>query len=450
MRAVRLVMLAVVVLALASYIYFVERHAPTTDEVKQRADKVFPTLDQSKVQRVIVTNSHGRFELANEKGDWKLKAPLADDANQAAVTSLLGSLTSLKSERTLDAKDIKLADYGLEQPGLHVQAVTEDGIAFQLTLGAEMPLGSSRAALTSADKVLLVNKYIASDLEKDLSGWRSDQLVRIYSNDVAAVNLTYSGVRVALAHTGTTWSLTEPVADLADRERADGLINDLGAARIKEFVDQPQSLGALGLEPRRFDITLLRRGENAPPILLEFGDEREVGGSRLVACKRADRVFWVEASAVSKLTAQPTEWRARKLVQLDTWSADSLELEAGPAKVALERKEGQWHAGPTEVEFSTVSSRLNILANLQVQAFDQPRPAAAALGKLKVAVSGGTTIEATFFPGTTGSQTLAVVPGRPGALAVESAQVNDLLADPAALARPRPTAVPSPMPSPAK
>jgi hypothetical protein len=446
MRSGRLAILALVVLALAAYIYFVERHTPTTDELKERTNKLFPTLDQAKVQRLVITNTHGRFELAKEKDDWKLKAPLADDANEGAVTSLLGSLTSLGSERTLEAKDVKLADYGLDKPPLQLQAFGEGGISTQLKLGREMPLGTTRAALTAGDKVYLINKYIATDLDKDLAGWRSDQLVRVNSGEVAAANITYSGVRVAVAHTGSTWTLTEPVTDLADRERAEGLINDLAAARIKEFVDTPPALATLGLEPRRIEVTLVRRGGNSAPIVLQFGNERDVTGAKQVACKRADRVFWVEATAIKGLQGKPSDWRAGKLVQLDTWSADSFELEAGGAKALIERKDGVWRAGAVEVDFTTVSNRLNTLSSLEVAAFDQPKPTGQALGKVKVAVSGGAAVEAAFYPGIGPAQTLAVVVGRPGALAVDRAKVNDLLADPVVLTKAKPT--PTPMPSP--
>ena len=61
MRLGRLIVLAVVVLGLGAYIYFVERHEPTTDELKQRADKVFPLLEQDNARRIVVVNPKGRF-----------------------------------------------------------------------------------------------------------------------------------------------------------------------------------------------------------------------------------------------------------------------------------------------------------------------------------------------------------------------------------------------------
>ena len=179
MRLSRLILLALVVLGLGAFIYFFERHQPTTDESKERADKLFATLDQGKVKRIVVVNPQGQFELAREKDAWKLVKPLADDANQGAVTGLLGSLTSLKAERTLKASEVKLADFGLVTPPLQVTLEDEAAKTTTLKLGNDMPLGSQRAAMTDGPDVYIIPKYVAADLEKGLAAWRSDQLVQV-------------------------------------------------------------------------------------------------------------------------------------------------------------------------------------------------------------------------------------------------------------------------------
>lgn len=449
MRLSRLILLAVVVLGLGAFIFFFERHEPTTDEARDRVDKLFATLDQSKVKRVVVQNPQGVFEILKEKETWKLVKPLADEANAGAVTSLLGSLASLKAERTFKASEVKLADYGLASPSLQVSVTDEAGKTCTLKLGNDLPLGSQRAAMTDGSAVYIVNKVVASDVEKGLSGWRSDQLVQVAAGEVAALTITHSGQRVALSHTGNLWRLTDPVADLADRERAEGLLADLGGARIKEFVDTPPPLRELGLDPRGLDLTVVRRGENAAPIQLDFGTRRTKDGVEQIACKRGDRVLWVEAKGIEKATANLADWRARKLVAVESWDQDKLEIEAGGSKAVMERKDGEWKAGSTDLDFNTVNSRLVLLGELQVQAFDQPTPTGVARGRVKVVSSAGTESEATFFPGAVAGQALAVVKGRTGAMIVEETKVKELLADPAALVRPTPTAAPAtPAPTP--
>lgn len=440
MRPARLVLLALVVLGIGAYIVFVERHAPTTDELAERKDKLFAALDQDKARRVVVDNTHGHFELEKQNGDWRLVAPVADDANQGAVSSLLSSLRFLKAERTLDAKTLVLKDYGLDPPALSVTVEDEKGSRTTLKLGQEMPLGNTRAALTDGTNVFIVNKYIASDLDRDVTGWRSDQLVQVWASDVASLTVVSPAGRVALAHSGNVWTLTEPFADLADRDRAEGLVSDINAARIKEFLDASPDLAALGLAQPRAEVTIVRKDK--PPVKLEFGAEREKDGSRQVACRRGERVFWVDANAAARTQAPAAEWRSPYLVRLDTWAVQSLEIASGTVSAKLERKDGQWQAAGGEVDSAAVSRRLNTLADLKVVRFDVPKPAGTPLGTVKATVSDGATVEASFFPGATEGERVAVVPGRAGALAVDASRVAELLDNPAALATPLATPTP--------
>ncbi|MGE5236578.1 MAG: DUF4340 domain-containing protein [Acidobacteriota bacterium] len=448
MRLGRLIALAVVVLGLGAYIYFYERHQPTTEERAERADKLLPDFQQDKATRIEITNSHGRFELTKEKNDWKLVKPITDDANSGAVTGLLSNLANLKAERTLAAKDVKRADYGLEKPQLVATVATEGGKTYTVKLGGELPLGNTRAAETSGDDVYIVSKWIASDLDRDLSGWRSTDLVRLLSPDIASLTVRGPEGRVALAHAGGTWTITEPFPDLADRDRAEGLVGDLNSAKIKEFVDTPGDLAALGLAPSKLDITIVRK--EGAPLQLAFGDEREQNKVKELACKRGDRVFWVEANAVSHAETAPEGWRSKKLVALDTWNADRLEIDEGKVKVALERKDGLWKANGAEVDSGAVSRRLEDLADLEITSFGVPRPGGPELGKVTVKVESGSDVQATFYPGAAPTEAVASVPGRTGLMLVDGVKVRQLLADPAELAKPKPTPTPVPKSTPAE
>jgi len=445
MRPARLVLLALVVLGVGAYIFFVERHQPTTDQLAERKDKLFAELDQDKVRRVVIDNTHGHFELEKEGSEWRLVAPVADDANQGAISSLLSTLRYLKAERTLQGQGLDLKGYGLAPAALTVKVEQEGGKLFTLKVGSEMPLGNTRAATTDGAAVYIVNKYVASDLDRELSGWRSDQLVSVYSSDVAALTVVSPAGRVALAHSGGVWTLTEPFADLADRDRAEGLVSDLNAARIKEFLDAPGELAGLGLVPPRAELTIIRKDK--PPLKLEFGLEREKDGSKQVACRRGERVFWVDANAATRTAAAPAEWRSSYLVRLDSWAVEKLEIGAGGKAVRLERSEGVWKAGGVEVDGDAVARRLNLLADLKVVRFDVPVPSGPPLGTVKATSNDGRVVEASFFAGSAAGEQVAVVVGRTGAFGVDAARVSEVLADPAALAAPRATPTPAPSPT---
>lgn len=436
MRLGRLIALAVVVLGLFAFIWFYERKQPTTEELKEREGKLFPLMETDKVHALRIRNAHGEFEFKKEGNNWQLKRPVQDEANQWAVSGLLSQLASLKAERTLPRAEVKLADYGLEKPERWVEASDVAGRTFKVSFGSELPLGTSAAALTDGAHVFLVSKWILSDLDKDLAGWRSNELLSFFTSDVNAVTVVGPTGRWAAARAGNLWQLTEPVADLAEREEVEGVLSDLSGARIKEFLDEGADLAALGLGTPRFTVTLVRK--EGSPLSLAFGHERDMEGSRQVACKRGERVFWVDASATSHLAKEPSAFRSGKLLQFSTWQVDTLELERGKEKIVVKRKEGVWRSDKGEVDSGPVLSRLNTLSELKVLAFDQPEPEGEPMGRVHLVGQEGLDVTVSLYPSSKQGELLAVVKGRPKALAVDKAKAEEVLSGVAELATPKP------------
>lgn len=437
MRLGRLIALALVVFGLFAFIWFYERKKPTTEELKEREGKLFPAMETDKVQTLRIRNTHGEFAFKKEGDSWQLTRPVQDQANQWAVSGLLSQLASLKAERTLPRSEVKLADYGLDKPERWVEASDTTGRTFKVSFGSELPLGNTVAALTDGSQVLLVSKWVLSDLDKDLDGFRSNELLSFLSSDVNAVTVVGPAGRWAAARAGHSWQLTEPVADLADREEVEGVLSDLSGARIKEFLDEGADVAALGLQAPRFTVTLVRK--EGSPLTLAFGLERDKEGSKQVACRRGERVFWVDASATGHLAKEPAAFRSAKLLQFSSWQVDKLEIQRGKAKVTVERKEGIWRSDRGEVDSGPVFSRLNTLSELKVLAFDQPEPGGEPVGSVHLVGQEGLSVTASFYPAAKPEEILAVVQGRPKALAVDRAKVEEVLSGVEELAKPKPT-----------
>lgn len=441
MRLARLLLLALVTLGLFSFIYFYERKKPSTQELRERQGKIFPDLVSDKITKLTVHNRNGQFEFSKEEGIWKLVAPIKDDADQGALSSLLSQLVGLKAERTIPTGEVKLSDYGLDTPERWVEAKDETGKSYKVSFGRELPLGDNAPALTDGSQVFLISKWILSEVDKDLAAFRSANLVPFSTVDVNAVTVTSPQGRLVAARSGSFWSLTEPVSDFADREEVEGILTDLSGSRIKQFLDEGGDLQTLGLANPSFTVTLVRK--QGAPLTLAFGAEKEEGGSKQVACQRGERLFWVEATATSHLAKKPQQFRSHKLLPFSTWQVDKLVLERGSEKLEVERKEGRWQSkGGGEVD--SVFTWLNTLADLKVLAFDQPQPAGAPLGKVHLSGQDELNLEASFFLDAQPGQVLAVVKGRPNALAVDRAKVEEVLAGVGAMAKGTPAPNPTP------
>jgi len=445
MRNRNLIILALIVVALGAYIYFHERHLPTTEERRQQADALFPDLERDEVAGLEIRNTHGTFRIAKRGDEWHLVEPIAYPADESSVSSLLGSLESLKAERTLAEGEVDPKSYGLDAPSITVKASTADGATSSLEVGDEAALGSNRAVRRNGEpSVILVSGWFVRDLDKPLDGWRSRDVVKIAADDVASLTVLAGSARIQLVRQAESWHLLEPLDDVADQDHVRNLIADLDALRVEEFLDDPPPASELGLEPPAYTVTILR-SSGGDPIKLEFGSSRDRDGRTQIASRRnAEDPFWVDNRAAIRLAKAPVRWRATKVAAFDTWEAERLTITAAGGSATLERKEGMWTAPDGgEVDYGAVQDRLATLAALEAVDFDLIEPATPPAGtvelELKAPGDGAEQQRLTFSfhrPLVEGGLALVRVSGRPTVMSVAASQVEQILSDPAALIRP--------------
>jgi hypothetical protein len=465
MRTGRLLLLSLVVIGLGAYIWLVERHAPTTDEARADAEKVFRGLDRDDVVGLDITNSHGSFSLAKSDGGWKIVAPSAYPADETAISSLLGSLVNLKAERRFKAGEVKPADYGLDKPSMSVTLTDAKGTKHALEVGAAAALGSNRAVSTNGSDVMLVPGWFANDLDKDLNGWRSKDVVDVTADDLASLEIVTGEDRIQLARSAGLWRLLQPIDDLADRDHVRTLVSNLNAMRVQEFLPADTNLAELGLEPPRRRVTLVASGEGGTATVLEFGNTRTKGGATQVACRRDGKeLFWVDDRAEASLGRAPVLWRSTVVYPFDSWGVSKLSLTTADGTTAnLDGADGRWKfADGGEADASNVLQRLSALAGLKASAYDLVAPGTPEMGRVELTLketgdeSASAPITFTFYrPLTADGKALVKVSARSGLIGVDPKDVQSILGDLGALhpATPTPavtpTAVAPVVPSPA-
>ncbi len=455
MRGSRLLALALIVAGLGAFIWFWERHQPTTEEVQKQAELVLPGLEKGKVTRIGIVHGKDRFELVRKGHDWYLAKPIEARADDQAVDLLLSALTSLKAERRLDAGEVSLKDWGLDDPEFTVTLSTSAGTSRTLRVGIEEPLGNNRAVTLDGTSVLLCSKWFVSDLDKGLDGWRSHQVVKLFEDEVASLEIDTGKDRIQAVRDGRLWRLLEPVRDLADRDQIRNVISAFNGLRIKAFVDDAKpDLEALGLEKPRYRVKIVRSAGKAP-VTLEFGAKRELEGVRQVACRRDGKdLFWVTDGAETPLGKAPVLWRSKVVYPFDTWDVDRCVIDAGGAKAELDHEGSTWKCSGHEADSSKVFDRLSSLARLEAESFDLVKPRTAEIGSitltLKPAPGAGKdakpeTVTWTFYePMKQGGRALVTVSGRDTIMSADAAKVRGLVKDPAGLCKP--PATPTPVP----
>jgi hypothetical protein len=429
-----LVILTAIVLAFAAYIVLFERHRPSSEEAREAADRVLPDFDRDRVVALLIERDGSRLRLEKADDSWRIAEPIDFPADSSTLSSMLGSLASLDAERRLPLSEVSLADYGLDPPAGTLVLTMDDGSEISVGVGSEMPLGSRRALrVADADEIDITPGWFMSDLERDLDDWRSREVVDLLADQVASIDIRAGSDSIRAARVGDEWRLLSPLEDVADRDHLQGLVSDLGALRIEEFLDGDVDLRELGLEEPEYELVIVR-SDGVEPVRLDFGTTREGEGGAEVAVRRGDsEYFWAADRVRTRLAKAPVLWRSKKVRPFETWNVEGLRLHTPDDAVELEKADFQWRTvvDGAEVDQSRVLDRLQTLSSLEATDYDLMAPLSDEIGRAEVVLGGADDggeheiVSFTFYaPLNEGGRAMVRVSGRETVMGVDASEAR--------------------------
>ena len=225
---------------IGSYAYFVESKRDTTaDSTTTKHPKIL-TADAAKVGEIQVHAASGDVTtLTKSGGHWQITAPIQADADSAQVDSLVSSLTSLESQRTIDEHPSSVASYGLSPARFSVAVKQTGDAAFRrVDFGSKTPAGSDTyVQVEGQPAVMLVSSYIEDTLNRGTFDLRDKTALKVAKDAVDAIALQPAvGTSVAATKKGSDWRLTAPADARADFSAVDTIIGRLTDAKIKSIV----------------------------------------------------------------------------------------------------------------------------------------------------------------------------------------------------------------------
>jgi len=435
MQNKNVIILAVVAVALGAFIFFVERHQPTTDEVVERADRVFPKLDEETVVAVEVETSHGPVRLIQVNEEWRLIEPMDFPADATAVRSLVRAIANLDAERTIPVGEVDLSDYGLDDPALGVVLVDSEGRRFSLAVGDETPLGSNRAIRRGTDEeIVLSPDAFVTALDREIDDWRSRDVIDLLEHDLASIEVSTVEDLILIAQDDGRWQLQEPLADLADRHQIQSLVSELNALRVSEFLAADGESSELGLDPPEYRVVLTRADSDEIVTLELSASEEEEGGGTVICRRNGVDLFRVPESIVIRLSKAPVLWRSDKVWPFSSWDVSRVEITNATGEVALKDTDGLWQLDDSgEAESAEVRRRLTALADLRVREHDLMLPPTEVLGSVILVLDddqGAEGLAFTFYaPMEEGGHAAVTVSTRANVIGVDAVTVETIVND---------------------
>ncbi len=357
------VLVALAALAVGT-IWLFERDLPGTDERRELEGRLFPLLEESDVDRLVIDRpGEDTIELVREDGGWRLERPVRDRADAGRVGDLLRLLAEARVESRVPAGEI--VD-GVSATGLHEDAprvaMTADGVVRELVIGQREVPGGLRFVRTAGDELALVRSSLLDALPSGSDALRDRALTTLASVDLDRVEIDRDGSgRLVLARrdpeTDGSWWIEQPFRDLAVASAANALVRAVTSLRAETILDTLESedvdaapgwtITLVGAAPAGANAEDGADGETGAeePARLIVRVGGLVPGTPLRFATVSDRaaVFEIEADAlIAELEAPAAALRSMSALDESAWDVASVTLRRGGSTARVERVDGEF------------------------------------------------------------------------------------------------------------
>jgi hypothetical protein len=303
----------------------------------------------------------------NSSGKWRITSPTPLPADQSAVSSLLGTFSSLNSERLVEEKAGNLVAYGLDTPKLEVDLSEKGNKTQKLLLGDETPAGNGIYAKLDGDpRVFTIPKYDKTSIDKSSNDLRDKRLLTVDSDKISQVDLIAKKQEIGFGRNKDEWQIVKPRPLRADGTAVDELVRALTDAKME--------LGA-SYDPKK-DASLFSAA--APVATAKV--TAESGTQELQVRKNKDD-YYAKSSVVEGVYKVPStlgqaldknldDFRNKKLFDLGSDDPNKIEIRDVTKSYFLTRSGEDWWSGSAKkMDAGTVQELVDKLRDLSASKF---------------------------------------------------------------------------------
>ncbi|MGB7284733.1 MAG: DUF4340 domain-containing protein, partial [Candidatus Acidiferrum sp.] len=344
MKINSLLVAAIVLAALSGVLYWSNHKKTSASDVKVSANAPPPilSLPQADITRLEIKQKGAEeVDLAkNDAGKWQITAPKELRADQDQVSSMLSTLSSLSSERLIDAKAGNLAEYGLAQPAVELDVTEKNNKTQKLLIGDNTPTGNAAyAALAGDPRVFTLENYNKNSLDKSVKDLRDKRLLIFDQDKLSRVDLQAKKQDIEFGRNKDQWEIVKPKPLRADDSNVQDLISKLASARMDlSGADDDQKKAAAAFASG----TVVGIAKVTDPSGTEVLQVRKDKNDYYAKSSEVDGVYKVGNDLGLALDKGVDDFRTKKLFDLGFTDPDKIEFHDGAKTYFLTKGGMDW------------------------------------------------------------------------------------------------------------
>ena len=151
------------------------------------------TKDKGKTPEIKPTTP-GAFEkikLKKSGSDWHLVEPVEDEADNSNVQSLVSTIATTESDRTVEENPKDLEPFGLKSPVIKIRIRRDAATPVtQINIGRDTPVGYSvYAQIGGKPSVILAGKAIKTTFSKSLLDLRNKKVTSVPRSEASEIEI---------------------------------------------------------------------------------------------------------------------------------------------------------------------------------------------------------------------------------------------------------------------
>jgi hypothetical protein len=367
-----LIFAGVILAGLSGALYWSDHHKPAeTTEASADVPLKILAIQEADISKFDL-KKNGAEQVGGERnsaGQWRITSPTSLPADQSAISSLLGTFSSLNSERLVEDKAVNLAPYGLDTPKLEVDLTQKNNKTQKLLLGDDTPAGNGIYARLDGDpRVFTILNYHKTSMDKSANDLRDKRLLTVDSDKISQVDLVAKKQEMAFGRNKDEWQIVKPKPLRADGTEVDDLVRELTEAKME--------LDASGSDDQKK--TAAAFASATPVATAKVTAE---SGTQELQVRKNKEDYYAKSSAVEGVYKVPStlgqalgknleDFRNKKLFDLGSDDPNKIALRDGSKTYFLTRSGEDWWSGSAKkMDAGKVQELLDKIRDLSASKF---------------------------------------------------------------------------------
>jgi hypothetical protein len=343
-------------------------------------------VSKGHVKQIRVRTERDTLDLVrNDRGEWFLRQPVTDKADDHRVFSLLDFLAPLETKERVAGSRAQQIKYHLDRP-LAVLELADGARVHQLAVGRKNTAFDAYYARVDGDsaKVGLIDAHLVENyLLAGSSSFQSHRVAEFRLEDVERVEVDHEDEHVILVRDDALdWIIVQPTRSRAHQASVNGLLRQLAGERMDAYVElEGRSPSSMGLDAPSVAIRVTLSNRRTFSLLV---GGRAPAGDTFYATRDEDpRVFTIAAASREEFDVGLDELRVREILGFDPDAVRELGVVWGERTFRATREGvGQpWQVVDGVAPSSgAIETAVLLLARLEGREFFDDPAAAARLG----------------------------------------------------------------------